>query len=138
MGWLGSLLGGAVKPITDLYGNRQKRLANESEARANLDRIMAEAAAADSTVAGQIALVNAQNQNNTWKDEYALITITAPYWVAFTIGLSSALGFNDIDAGLVIANMFEPMAVIPEYWQETFKIGILSALGVTVLKKAIR
>jgi len=138
MGWLGNILGGAVKPLTDLYSNRQERLANESEARANLDRIMAEAAAADSTVAGQIALVNAQNQNATWKDEYALVTITAPYWVSFIIGLSAALGWVDIDASIVINNMFEPMAAIPEYWQDTFKIGILSALGVTVLKKAIR
>jgi len=138
MGWLGNILGGAVKPLTDLYSNRQERLANESEARANLDRIMAEAAAVDSTVAGQIALVNAQNQNNTWKDEYALITITAPYWVSFIIGLSAAMGWVDVDAAVVINNMFEPMSVIPVYWQETFKIGILSALGVTVLKKVLK
>jgi hypothetical protein len=120
---------GIFKPLTDLYGNRQKRIAQESEAKANLDRIMTEAAAADSTVAGQIALVNSKNQNATWKDEFALITIAAPFWVAMVLG---PMGHGD-----VVGEMFTAMNMIPEFWEETFKYGILGALGITQLKKAI-
>jgi hypothetical protein len=131
-----TILSGLVSPLTDLYANRQKRKADESAAKATVNRIMTEAAAKDSNVAGQIALVNAKNQNQTWKDEYALITITAPYWVSFAIALTAAFGLVEIDAAQVIKDMFLPLQEVPEYWQDTFKIGILSALGVTVLKKA--
>jgi hypothetical protein len=126
-GKIASLLGGLVKPFTDLYSNRQARIANESAAKANLDRIMAEAAANDAQVAGQIALVNAKNQNNTWKDEFALITIALPFWVAMVAG---PLGFQD-----VVGQMFVQMSDIPEFWQETFQIGVLAALGITSIKK---
>lgn len=134
---IGTLLSGLVKPFTGLYANRQKRILRESDAQATVDEIYANATANDASAAAAIALVNAKNQNNTWKDEYALITITAPYWVSFVIALAATFGVVDVDANEVINAMFEPMSAIPEYWQETFKIGILSALGVTVLKKVI-
>ena len=126
---IASIVTGLVSPLTNLYANRQKRKMQESEARANLDSIMAEAAAKDSNVAGQIALVNANNQNNTWKDEFALITIAAPFWVAMILG---PLGYGE-----VVGEMFTAMNQIPEFWEETFKYGILGALGITQLKKAV-
>jgi hypothetical protein len=85
---------------------------------------------ADSAVAGQIALVNAQNQNNTWKDEFALLTIALPYWVAMVAG---PLGYGD-----VIVEMFNAMSVVPEYWQETFQVALWAALGITGVKKVLR
>jgi hypothetical protein len=99
-------------------------------AKANLDKIMAEAVSADSAVAGQIALVNAQNQNNTWKDEFALLTIALPYWVAMVAG---PLGYGD-----VVVEMFNAMSVVPEYWQETFQVALWAALGITGVKKVLR
>lgn len=124
-----SILGSFLKPIGSILTARQERKRVKEEAKANLDRILAEAAAADSTVAGQIALVNANNQNNTWKDEFALITIALPFWVAMIAG---PMGFQD-----VVGQMFVQMASIPEFWQETFQWGILGALGITQLKKAV-
>lgn len=126
---LPAVLGLVVKPVTDLLKQRGERKAQVAAAKAKMDEIMANAAANDAQVAGQIALVNAQNQNNTWKDEFALITIAAPFWVAMVLG---PLGYGD-----VVADMFTAMSSIPEFWQDTFKIGILSALGVTVFKKAV-
>lgn len=134
---LASIASGLIKPLTDLYGNRQKRKADESAAKATVERIFAEAGAADAAVAGQIALVNVQNQNNTWKDEYALITITAPYWVSFIIALAATIGPFDYDATVVIEAMFTPMAAIPAYWQDTFQVAIWTALGITSLKKVL-
>ena len=124
-----NLVGGLVKPLGDIFKAREERKAAKEEASANLDRILAEAAAADSTVAGQIALVNAENQNNTWKDEFALLTIAAPFWVAMVLG---PLGY-----GSVVKEMFVAMSSIPPFWQETFQWGILGALGITQLKKAV-
>ena len=120
---------GLISPLTSLYANRQERIAAESAARAGLDRVLAEAAATDAAVAGQIALVNAKNQNNTWKDEFALITISAPFWAAMVLG---PLGSGDL-----VAEMFTTMQAIPAFWSETFKIAILAALGVTSIKKVL-
>ena len=126
---VGEIIKGLISPVTGLLNKRAERKLAQAEARANLDRIMAEAAAQDATVAGQIALVNAENQNNTWKDEFALITIALPFWVMMIAG---PLGFQD-----VVGQMFAQMAAIPEFWQETFQWGILGALGITQLKKAV-
>lgn len=125
----GNILGGLMKPLGDIFKAREERKNLEVEAKANLDRILAEAASADASVAGQIALVNAQNQNNTWKDEFALITIAAPFWVAMILG---PMGHGD-----VVTEMFSAMASIPEFWQSTFQYGILGALGITQIKKAV-
>ena len=125
-----AVLGGLLKPVGDIFTKREERKLAKLEAEATLDRIMAEAAAADSTVAGQIALVNASNQNNSWKDEFALVTIAAPFWVAMILG---PLGYGD-----VITHMFAAMNQIPEFWQQTFQWGILGALGVTQLTKAVK
>lgn len=125
-----SFFGGLVKPLTDLYANRQKRIAQESEAKATMDQILAEAAAKDSNVAGQIALVNANNQNNTWKDEFALLTIALPFWVAM---IGGPLGFNN-----AVSDMFAAMQAVPPYWQETFQVAIWSALGITGMKKLFK
>jgi len=129
MTWITSLIGGALKPLGDIFKAREERKTVQVQAKANLDSILAKAAAADSTVAGQIALVNAENQNNTWKDEFALITIAAPFWVAMVLG---PLGY-----GNVVTEMFTAMSQIPSFWQDTFQWGILGALGITQLKKAI-
>jgi hypothetical protein len=129
MSMLGNLLGGILKPLGDVFTAREERKKVKVAAQANLDRILAEAAVVDSTVAAQIALVNAHNQNNTWKDEFALITISAPFWVAMILG---PLGHGD-----VVGEMFAAMNTIPTFWSETFQWGILGALGITQLKKAI-
>lgn len=126
---VGEIIKGLISPVTGLLNKRAERKNAQAEARANLDRIMAEAAAQDATVAGQIALVNAENKNNTWKDEFALITIALPFWVMMIAG---PLGFQD-----VVGQMFAQMAAIPTFWQETFQWGILGALGITQLKKAV-
>ena len=124
---IGTILGTLVQPITDLFKQRGERKAAAAAAKAKIDEIHANAAAQDSEAAAAIALVNAQNQNNTWKDEFALVTIAAPFWVAMVLG--------PLGSGHVVGEMFSSMSSIPEFWQTTFQVGILSALGVTVLNK---
>jgi len=100
------------------------------EAEIALNRIMGEAAAKDPKVASQIALIKAQNMNHTLKDEFALITIAAPFWLAIVLTPLGMTGY--------INDMFVTMQSIPSFWQETFQWAILAALGVTTLNKAIR
>lgn len=119
-----------ASPVTGVVNKWQEGKQKEREARANLDRILTEAAANDSAVAGQIALVNAKNQNSTWKDEFSLVTIAFPFWAAMILG---PLGYGE-----VVREMFISMSEIPEFWQDTFKVGILSSLGVTVWNKAMK
>jgi hypothetical protein len=128
---LASIASGLISPLTDLYANRQELKRQKAEAQATVDEIHAKAIAEDSTVSGKIALVNTRNQNATWKDEFALITIALPYWVAM---FTATTGYGDAEA---ITAMFAAMKDIPLYWQETFQYGILAALGITQLKKAI-
>ena len=129
MGAITSLIGGLFKPLGEIFKERERRKTVKAEAQATLDKVLADAAAADAHIAGQIALVNAQNQNNTWKDEFALITIAAPFWVAMVLG--------PIGYGGVVSEMFTAMSQIPSFWQDTFQWGILGALGITQLKKAV-
>ena len=128
--WIAEVVSGFLKPIGDVFKEREHRKTVLAEARAKQTEILTTAASADSAVAGQIALVNANNQNNTWKDEFALITIAAPFWVAMFLG--------PMGEGQVVAEMFTAMSSIPQFWQETFQWGILGALGITQLKKAVK
>ena len=127
---IGAILGTLVQPITDLFKQRGERKAQVAAAKAKIDEIHAQAASKDAEVAGAIALVKAQNESSTWKDEAALVTIIAPFWVAMIAG---PLGY-----GHMVEQMFTAMAMIPEFWQSTFQVGILSALGVTVLNKVTK
>ncbi len=127
---IGAILGTLVQPVADLFKQRGERKAAVAAAKATVDRIHAEAAAKDAEVAGAVALVKAQNEQHTWKDEFALLTIAAPFWAAIILG---PLGY-----GNAVQEMFAAMASIPEFWQSTFQVGILSALGVTVLNKVTK
>lgn len=123
------LLKGLIAPVTGLITKGIERRSARDDAKARLDEIMAEAAAKDASVAGQIALVNVENQNHTLKDEFALLTIALPFWIAM---LAGPLGY-----GHLVTDMFTAMSQIPVFWQETFQYGILAALGITSVKKVL-
>lgn len=125
-----------ISPITDIVKNRQNRKLKKQEAKATVERILTEASAKDAEIAGQIALANTQNQNNTWKDEYALIVITLPVVTGMVIGVAEAFGV--VAPGTtetLMVSMFTPLEQLPPFWQSTFQAGILAALGVTAFKK---
>tara|TARA_R110000796_G_scaffold183467_1_gene299862 strand:+ start:678 stop:1091 length:414 start_codon:yes stop_codon:yes gene_type:complete len=130
---------GLVKPIADLYGNRQKRKAAESAAKGKIDEIIAEAAAKDSSVAGQVALINAANANHTWKDEYALIIATSPFVLMMLTGALEVVGLvAQGTASQLAAGIFAPLADAPEWWAQTFQAAIWAALGITGVKKLVK
>lgn len=132
----GNILGGLMKPLGDIFKAREARKTVKVEAQANLDRILAEAASADATVAGQIALVNAQNQNNTWKDEYALLVVTSPVVALMLLSVVEALGVP-VDSGSIGMAMFTALDTLPAWWSDTFRVAVWAALGITGFKKVL-
>jgi len=136
---IASIVKSMIKPVAQIFQQKAERKLRKVEAKAAVERVMAEAAAKDSLVAGQIALVNAENQNNTWKDEYALLVITLPVVIGMVISVFEAFGWAPVGTvERLMTSMFTPIDLMPEFWQDTFKVGLLSALGVTVLKKIIQ
>jgi hypothetical protein len=122
-----------LKPASDAYKAHQKNKLAKIEAKATIDEILTNAAASNSEIAGKIALFRAQNEGTTWKDEYALIVITAPYVLSMVMGVVGQ--FTDIDAAVVIEAIFAPMEAVPEYWKESFRLAIGAALGINVWQK---
>ena len=130
------IVAGLISPVTELLKSRSERKLKEQEAKATVDRILTQASADDAAVAGQIALANTKNQNNSIKDEYALLVLTMPVVLGMVVGVCEA--FAVVEPGttqVVMVSMFEPLENMPKFWQDSFQVGILSALGVTVLKK---
>ena len=128
---------GLISPVTDLIKNRQEIKREKNEAKATVKRILTEAAAKDSEVAGQIALANTLNQNNSLKDEYALLVISGPFVVIMILGGLEGAGQLPLGTTEAVANgMFASMENIPNWWSTTFQAGMLSALGVTLWNKA--
>lgn len=125
-----------VAPVTAAIEGYQARKLAEQEAEATVERILTEAAANDASVAGQIALINAKNQNNTWKDEYGLIVATGPFVLAMLAGAGEVIGLLPPGtSGAVLTAMLSPLEKAPEWWTTTFQVAIWSALGITGLKK---
>jgi len=125
-----------VKPLTRIVEGISERKTNKQEAKATVERILTEASADNSVIAGQIALANTINQNSSIKDEYALLVLTMPVVLGMFMGVLEA--FGAVEAGMtesVMSSMFSPLSQMPEFWQDSFQVGILSALGVTVLRK---
>ena len=128
-----------IAPIAGIVKSFQEGKQKKREAKHAVDMLHANAAASDAEMAGKIALVNAENANNTWKDEYALIVITAPVVLGQIVGVCEA--FGGVAPGTtqaVMTAMFSPISTLPEFWANTFQVGILSALGVNLWSKAQR
>jgi hypothetical protein len=126
-----------VSPITGLIKTFQEGRQKKAEARATVDRIFAEASAKDASVAGQIALVKVNNENTTWKDEYALLVLSVPLVVLMVVGACEGAGnVPPGTTGAVADGMFGSLDAVPEWWSSTFKAAMLSAVGITLWNKS--
>ena len=128
-----------VKAIGGYVAGRQAIKADKAAAVAVREEILTRAAAQDSAVAGQIALANTENQNNTWKDEYALLVITGPVVLLMLLASVEALGFVPLGTtGSLATAMFGVLGQVPEWWANTFQMGIWAAMGITGFKKLLK
>jgi hypothetical protein len=132
-------IGAAIKGVAGYFTQKQKRKADKEAAVAKREEILTNAAAQDTAVAGQIALANTHNQNNTWKDEYGLLVITSP-----VIGLMIVAGleaFGIVPAGTtdrLASSVFGALSKVPEWWANTFQLAIWAAMGITGVKRIFK
>lgn len=132
-----NILGMIVAPITGIIEKWQEGKQKKAEATATVDRIFAEASAKDASVAGQIALVKVNNENSTWKDEYALLVISGPLVILMISGAFEGAGTIPLGTTDAISNgMFGSLSNVPEWWSSTFKAAMLSAVGITLWNKS--
>ncbi len=132
-----SLLGRLVAPVAGIFQAREERKRQKQEAKDTVNRILTEASAKDAAVAGQIALHRVQNEQSSWKDEYALVVISGPFVVGMVSGTLEGAGL--IAPGTttaIMSGMFAHLDNVPEWWSQTFQAGMLSALGITLWNKA--
>lgn len=128
-----------ITGVTGYFTAKQERKAQKDAAVAVREEILTRAMAADTAVAGQIALANTENQNNTWKDEYALLVITAPVVGLMLVAMLEAFGIVPPGTtGALGTAMFGVLNHVPEWWSSTFQLGIWAALGITGVKKIFK
>jgi hypothetical protein len=128
------ILGSLVAPVTEWIKSRGERKRIKQEAQAAVEKKMADLAASDSEFAWQWMLVKAQNEATTWKDEYALLVVTLPFVILMLAGAAAAFGLP-VDPGALATALFSPLGNVPEWWTNTFQVGIWTALGVNQVQK---
>lgn len=132
-------MGSLVAPVAGIFSAREERKKSVEEGKQAIDLVLAEASADNAKLAAQIALVKAQNEGSTWKDEYALIVVTAPIIVVVVSGAVEALGLTSPGTTEKLSSgIFLSFESVPEWWSTTFQIGILAALGVGQFQKIVR
>ncbi|MEM7200271.1 MAG: hypothetical protein AAF628_08410 [Planctomycetota bacterium] len=134
-GWLRAAGEVISKPLTEHLKGRAENARAQLEVHARLQTMALELAGQDAEFAAQWMLVKAQNENTTWKDEYALVVATAPVPVLMLLGLLWAFGWIATDPGTVAQAMFAPLSALPEWWSFVFQLAIGTGLGVTGFNK---
>jgi hypothetical protein len=129
-----AILKSIASPITEYVKGKQALKHQKAEAAATVEEILTKAAASDSEVAGKIALVRAKNEKDSWKDEYALIVVTAPIVFLMLAAVFAAFG-APVDVAALSTGMFAPLSQVPVWWSNAFQALVLTAGGVTYLKK---
>lgn len=119
-----------VSPITSLWNGHKERKHELKMAQSARDDVVAEAEAQGKLNRQQIEMLKAEENKESWKDEFALLTISAPIWIAMACGL---LGKPEL-----VENMFSTFKLLPEWWVQTFQGAITVTLGIVVHKRVIK
>ena len=116
--FLGSLINGVVgigAKIIETKDNKNKRLHAENMADGNRLTAMDENDAA-------WAIAKLKEQEGTWKDEVALITVLIPAWLAF-------IKIGPIDGPAIVSAGMDALGATPFWYQGLLTGAITGALG---------
>lgn len=127
MGWLSTIITGAVSPIAGYFTKKNE---NKTAIKAkNIDRIMnAEDKAAEWEA------IMAESGNNTWKDEYITIIVTIQLPCLFLAVVLSVLTGNPIYAESAKAGIAAIKELMPNYEDLMFAV-CLAAIGIRAVKR---
>jgi len=127
MKWLADIATGLVSPITNLFAKRSdnKRKVKQQQ----IQRLMN----SDDTEAEWEA-IQAENSNNSWKDEYITVIISFPVPVIFiAVFLSVVLG-DPLYAQGAKAGVDAIKELLPNY-EDLLMAVCLAAIGIKAFKK---
>lgn len=94
------LIGGLIKPVTQLWSKRQDRKLAKVTAKAKLDQTSLEGDIQAKFTDQEWEVVSAGLQGSSWKDEYLTIIITSPFILIFIGGIAQAFGHPEILSGV--------------------------------------
>lgn len=125
-----SLLIAPVSKMIEAYQNNKRA---KVEAKTAVEMKMAELSKQDSNLKAQWELVKAENESGTWKDEYVVLVLTAPYVLSLVLTLVGAVSPLEIDVKQLVEDMFAPMQAVPAYWENGFLAAVFTSLGIKFL-----
>lgn len=124
---LGNLVSGVISPVTGYFSKK-----NENKTRIKLTQI--ERLKNSDDAVAEWEAINAENNNNTWKDEYVTIVITLPIpTLFFSVVYSTYTG--EPEAAIAVQEGIKALKeLIPDYGNLLAAV-CLAAIGIKALKK---
>lgn len=124
--------GGIVKAGLEIFTKREERKQAKLD---NEYKLLQQQGLTDS----QIRLQQTKNAEKSWKDEYALLLITAPVLYAFGLlifALIFGLSNERVDQELArFTQVIKIISMLPDWWQMLIVTGLCAALGIKMMKK---
>lgn len=100
MKWLTDIVGGVVKPVTDVLQAKEKRKQAKEEGLNAINKARVDGENSLNLTDAQWEALTAQGNADSWKDEYVTVTMTAWIWLALVGAIASAYGKPEILIGV--------------------------------------
>lgn len=121
------------QPIANIISRRQERKAARETARAKLAQAALDNEHTLELNKDEYEIVATGGLNETWKDEYAVVSVVSILNLVVIGGLATALGYPQILEGVAIAITSLTQAGVDVGF--LLEAAVLSALGLSIWKK---
>lgn len=127
MKWLADLASGIVSPITKVF---TKKNDNKTKIKkAQIDRLVN---AEDKL--SEWETIQAENSNDSWKDEYITLIVTLPLATTF-IAVFCAVVFNEPELAKAASEGVRAVKELVPNYEELLYIVCLAALGIRAIRR---
>jgi len=127
------LITGLVSPITNVLVKRQERKQAAESAHAKLQQAKVEGALEVTLKEHEIESVRTRGLAESWKDEYATVSVVSILNIVVIGGLAAAFGHPEIIEGILAA--IQALTAVGVDVGELLRIVIYAAVGVSVWRK---
>jgi hypothetical protein len=127
MKWLADIASGLISPVTNFFAKK-----NENKTRIKQQQIQRLMDSDDKEAEWES--IQAENSDNSWKDEWITLIITLPIPTIFIAVIISVLLENPLFAEAARAGAMAIKELVPNY-AEVLYIVCLAAIGIKAVKK---
>jgi len=127
MSWLTDIVSGVISPVTNHFTKK-----NENKTKVKLQQI--ERLKNSDDALSEWESIQAENGNNSWKDEWITLIITLPIPVIFISVMLSVFLDNPMMAEAAQAGASAIKELVPNY-DELLYIVCLAAIGIKAFKR---